>query len=329
MIDHIAIVGLGSIGRRHLRLVRKLLPNAKVVAVRTNNSNRIEEEKIADEIFYTLEEAIESGIDAAIISTPATYHINQLNMLIEADIHVLVEKPLSDSIENFDKLLDANRLRQTVILVGYCLRYDPAALKFRDMLISNKTGEILHANIDCGSYLPKWRPGQDYRHSVSARAELGGGVLLELSHELDYSQWFFGKIENVFARLRNSDTLDVDVEDSAEILLDSSMGFTICIHLDFNSTSIRRKCIVRGTNGDLVWDVISNVLVLDLKDEPMQEIKFEHDRDFIYTEQLKHFFNCIENGQLPRVSLEDGIKTLRLIEAARISNGKGHLVTVG
>ena len=329
MIDHIAIVGLGSIGRRHLRLVRKLLPKAKVVVVRTNNSNRIEEEKFADKIVYSLEEAIESGIQAAIISSPATYHINQLNNLIEAGIHVLVEKPLSNSLENLDKLFDVNRHHYTVILVGYCLRYDPAALKFREILLSNIIGEILHVNIDCGSYLPEWRPDQDYRHSVSAQAALGGGVLLELSHELDYSQWFFGKIEHVFAKLRNSGTLDVDVEDSAELFLESSMGFTICVHLDFNSKNTRRKCVVRGTKGDLTWDAVSNILILITEDEPIREMKFDHDRNYIYIEQLKHFINCIENKQLPKVSLDDGIKTLRLIEAARISSEEEHWVTVG
>jgi predicted dehydrogenase len=328
MIEKIAVVGLGSIGRRHLRLVRDLLPQTKIVVVRTRNNEKINDEKNADETYNNLEDAIAAGIEAAVISTPSTYHIDQLILLVKAGIHVLVEKPLSNSIENFDKLTDVNLRSRVIILVGYCLRYDQAAMKFKEMIAEKKAGEILHVNIDSGSFLPDWRPGQDYRQSVSANSNLGGGVLLELSHELDYSQWFFGEIDQVFAKLSISGAIDVDVEDSAEIILISNKGFVINIHLDFNSKSTRRKCNVRCTEGDLSWDAVSKTMVWLKNDGSIETSNYETDRDHIYREQLIHFIDCIENDKPPRVSLAEGIRTLHLVEAARQSNEKGQWVSI-
>ena len=96
-------------------------------------------------------------------------------------------------------------------------------------------GEIISLEAHVGSYLPDWRPQKDYKESVSARAELGGGVLLELSHELDYIRWFFGGIDSVIAVLKNSNILGLDVEDGADLILKSSKGLHISLHLDFNS----------------------------------------------------------------------------------------------
>mgnify|MGYP000069495627 CR=1 FL=1 len=105
LIEQIAIVGLGSIGRRHLRLVRELRPGIKIIAVRSGGGEEVPEEKIADEIVYTMEDAIDTGIQAAVIATPAVYHIQQAIQLMEAGIHVLVEKPLSHNMGNVDDLL--------------------------------------------------------------------------------------------------------------------------------------------------------------------------------------------------------------------------------
>ena len=106
-----------------------------------------------------------------------------------------------------------------------------------EMINSKKIGKILHVQVDCGSYLPEWRKGQDYRKSVSAKTKLGGGVLLELSHELEYIRWFFGDMKSVYANIQNSETLDIDVEDSVDMIFESDKGFSVSVHLDYNSIS--------------------------------------------------------------------------------------------
>jgi len=328
LIEHIAIVGLGSIGRRHLRLVREFRPGIKITAVRSGGGEEVPEEKIADKIVYTMEDAIDAGIQATVIATPAIYHIRQATKLIEANIHVLVEKPLSHNMTDVDNFLEISKNSDVVGLVGYCLRYDPAAKQFKKLLNSKKIGQILCVDVDCGSYLPDWRPNQDYRQSVSARKKLGGGVLLELSHELDYIRWFFGCIDSVSAVLQNSGTLGIDVEDNADLILKTVEGLSISVHLDFMSRNIRRTCIVKTSNGDLIWDATSKKVIWRRANSPEEVESFNYDKDEIYRQQLRHFFNCIEHAQTPTVTFEGGAAVLQMVEAAKKSNVMGKQVAL-
>ena len=327
LINRILVVGLGSIGKRHLRLARELMPDADIRVLRHQECATNPE--YADGCFSSLEKALVFDPQLAVVANPATLHMQVALPLARAGVHLLIEKPLSQSFENIDKLLNCENKQGYVGLVGYCLRYDPVALKFKQKLRDEKIGKILHVQVDCGSYLPDWRQGQDYRQSASANKKLGGGVLLELSHEIDYIRWFFGDLDDVFAKLVNSGTLDIDVEDSAEMLFSSSQGFSISAHLDFNSRTNRRNCKVRGTEGDLIWDAVSQKVAWIPTGETNEVETFQHQRDFIYREQLKHFLDCIENGQSPRVTFKDGAATLRIVEAVRESNASGKKVILG
>ena len=135
MINHIAIVGLGSIGRRQLRLVREFRPGIKITVVRSGEGKTVSEEKFANEIVYTLEDAIKSGIQAAVIATPVVFHLGPVTELIRAGVHFLVEKPLSDSMEGVNKLVENWKKSRVVVLLGYCMRHNPAAKQFKKMII--------------------------------------------------------------------------------------------------------------------------------------------------------------------------------------------------
>ena len=327
MINNIGIIGLGSIGRRHLRLVKELRPELNIIAVRSGKGKK-EEETLLNAVVYSLEEAIDYGIEAAIIATPAIYHIQQAIDLMEKGVHVLIEKPLSHSLDNMTELLKVNKKTKTVALLGYCLRYNFGALQFNNILKNKIIGQILHVQVDCGSYLPAWRKGQDYWESVSAKAELGGGVLLELSHELDYIRWFFGEMKNVSANIQNSGTLGIDVEDSVDMIFESEQGFPVSVHLDFNSRNIRRKCIARCSKGDLIWNVIANKVLWQPADGLEEVETYENDRNYVYKEQLKHFFDCIENKKRPLVSINNGVAVLRMVESAIKSHQTGKRIVL-
>ena len=328
MINKIGIIGLGSIGQRHLRLAKELQPKLNIIAVRSGLGKKVEEEKLLNAVVHSLEEAIDYGIEAAIIATPAVHHVQQAIELMEKGVHVLIEKPLSHSLNNINELLKAQKKSKVVGLVGYCLRYNLGALKFNELLNNNKIGQILHVQVDCGSYLPDWRQGKDYRKSVSAISELGGGVLLELSHELDYIRWFFGDMKNVYANIHKSNTLDITVEDFVDMIFISNQGFPVSLHLDFNSQSIRRNCIARCSGGDLVWDAVHNKVIWRPIAGPEEVKAYENERDYIYMDQLKHFFDCIENNKSPLVSLFDGAAVLSLIKSAKKSNKTGRKVAL-
>ena len=328
MIKQIAIIGLGSIGCRHLRLVRELRPELNIIACRSDKGIKVEEEKLLNAVVHSLDEAIDYGIEAAIIATPSVFHIQQAIELVKRGIHLLIEKPLSHSLDNMNEFLKANKKTKSVVLVGYCLRYNSGALQFNNILKNKDIGQILHVQVDCGSYLPDWRKVQHYSESVSAKAELGGGVLLELSHELDYIRWFFGEMKSVYAKIQNSGTLDINVEDSVDMIFSSEQGYSVSVHLDFNSRYIRRKCIARCANGDLTWDAIANKVIW-IPANGFEELEtYKNDRDYIYREQLKHFFDCIENKKRPLVSLDDGVIVLNMIESAKKSHKIGKKVAI-
>ena len=319
---------MGSIGRRHLRLVKELRPELNVIAVRSGIGKKVEEEKLVNVVLHSLVKAMDYGIEAAIIATPAVYHIQQAIELMNRGIHLLIEKPLSHSLDGVNKLLSIQKRSNSIGLLGYCFHYSSAAQKFKKMINSKKIGKILNVQVDCGSYLPDWRKDQDYRQSVSAKSDLGGGVLLELSHELDYIRWFFGEMKSVFANIQNSGTLDIDTEDSVDIIFHSDKGFPVSVHLDFNSRITRRECIARCSNGDLIWDIIENKVVWRPADGFEEAEMYQDDRNYVYKEQLIHFFNCIEKGKLPAVSIHDGVSVLNMIESIKKSHKIGKKVAI-
>jgi hypothetical protein len=328
MIEHIAIIGLGNIGQRHLRLARKFRPKLEITVVRSGVGQEIPEEKIADKVVNTIEDALARGIQAAVIATPAVLHLDQATILLRAGVHVLVEKPLSNSMAGVSELMKLQKESGLVGLLGYCLRYDPSAKQFTKMLKNNVVGQILHVHVDCGSYLPNWRPNKDYRHTVSAKKELGGGVLLELSHELDYACWFFGPFNTVTAVLHNTGTLGLGVEDSADFILKSIEDLPVSIHIDFSSHAVRRCCVAQCTGGVLAWNAVQKTVTWQPTDGPKQIERFSQDSDEIYTLQLQHFFECIENNEKPAVPLEAGAAVLRMVEAARESSANGQTIVL-
>ena len=319
---------MGSVGRRHLRILKEIRPEIKITVVRSGKGSGCPEEKLADKVIFSLFKAIESGIQAAIISSPTSKHIKQANKLAEAGIHLLIEKPLSHSGYGINDLIYLVKKNKIVALIGYVMRHDKAAKKFKDYIDSKLLGELIHVNIECGSYLPDWRPDQNYKTTVSVSEELGGGVLLELSHELDYMRWFFGEMTHVYAQLNNTGILDINVEESADLIFTSEAGYSISVHLDFNRRYVSRKCIIQGANGELIWDAIARKVSWRLIGNNTGEDLFKFQRDDIFKWQLEHFLDCIKNGNKPIVTAKDAGKTVKLIEAAKKSYKVGKRVAL-
>ena len=172
-IQHIAVVGLGSIGRRHVRNLKRLRPELEITLVRSGQGPVWPEEQLAERIVKTSAEAIAVGAQAAIISSPAPFHVPQAQEWLKEGRPLLIEKPLSYDTTGITDLKALAEAQNIPVLVGYVLRYDLAAQHFYHWLKSKEIGELLHVCIECGSYLPDWRPEQDYRKSASASMALG------------------------------------------------------------------------------------------------------------------------------------------------------------
>jgi len=328
MLNCLAIVGLGSIGRRHLRLISEIRPDIKIIVVRSGHGSACDEEKMAVKITDSIGDAIKEGIQAAIISSPATLHLKQSLELAKNGIHLLIEKPISHTSDRVKELLKIVNENRITTMVGYVLRYDLGAIKFKNWLDNKIKGKILHARIECGSYLPDWRLDQNYRKTVSALPELGGGVLLELSHELDYLHWFFGNPVDVQAQIRNSGTLDINVEDQADLLITSKQGYPITVQIDFNRRHIERKCKVLTTEGELIWDAVNKNVTWKGVNKEQSKYEYNNERNSIYRKQLEVFFDCIENDNDPIVTVKDGINVISLIDAVRNASEKGIRVSL-
>lgn len=322
-VESLALIGLGSIGRRHLRILRKIYPALKIILVRSGKGKDWPELELVDRVVYSLQDVIDAGVQAAIIASPATLHVQQAISLAQAGIHLLIEKPLSHKLQGVDNLLETVTKNDVVGLVGYVLRYDPASNAFKEKLGAGQFGQLLHVRVEASSYLPDWRPEQDYRQSTSSSVELGGGVLLELSHELDYIRWFFGEMNSVVARLHNSHYLQVDVEDCVDMILEDSQGVPISLHLDFHQRNPVRRCVVAGSEGTAVWDLIEDQIIWHPAYGEKEVEQFNSKRDDLFQNQLQHFFSCVEEGDQPRVTLKDGLQALKLVEAARLANETG------
>jgi predicted dehydrogenase len=323
ILSRLAIIGLGSIGRRHLRLVSEIRPDIKIIVVRSGHGSECKEEKIASKIVHSIGEAIEYGIQAAIIASPAILHLEQSLELAKNGVHLLIEKPISHTSDKVTELLKVVNNSSITAMVGYVLRYDPGAIKFKDWMGDKMKGKILHVRIECGSYLPDWRPDQDYRKTVSALSELGGGALLELSHELDYLHWFFGKPKDVQAKIRNSNTLDINVEDQADLLITSAQGYPVVVQIDFNRRYVERRCKILTTEGELIWDAVDKNVIWNEANKKQLKYEYNNERNSIYYKQLEVFFDCIENRNDPVVTVKDGVNVIVLIDAARAASEKG------
>ena len=325
-VNHIAIIGLGSIGRRYVRLIKTNYPNTEVTIVRSGKGLSYPEEALADRILKSINDLKGLGVKAAIVSSPATQHLKQGLALVNYGIHTLIEKPLSHSSFGVSKLIKTISSKKVVLSVGYVLRYDPVLNKIKYYVDNGLIGKITYVKIDCGSFLPDWRPGQNYKKTVSASKNLGGGVLLELSHELDYLRWLFGDVSSVYANLPKTGILGVEVEESADLIIETVKGFTVSVHLDFNRKLSSRNCTVYGANGEMSLDLIKRKISLNISGEDKKVESFNYERDDLFLSQIEHFFDCVENNKPPKVDVEDAFETTRLIDASKKSNETGRRI---
>lgn len=333
MIDRILIVGLGSIGKRHLRLARELLPDADIRVLRRQEGVSIPEN--SNGCFSSLESAIAFAPQLAVIASPATFHMDAAQPLARASVHLLVEKPLSAALDGVTQLLETCREQKTVLMTGYNLRFLPSLQRFRDLLNAHAIGRVLSVRCEIGQYLPSWRPEADYRQGVSARRELGGGALLELSHELDYLRWIFGEVNWVKATLSQQSSLEIDVEDTAHLILgfiSAADGHQVIgtVNMDFIRHDTVRLCTAIGEKGSLRWNGVTGVVEqFELGAKDWRELfRHQHQRDDSYLAEWQHFLRCINEQAPPLIAGEDGLAVLQIIEAARQASESGRQVQV-
>jgi len=321
------VVGCGSIGKRHLGNLRSL-GAGKLIAVDPDSSRRQEAVSLFDlEAYASLESALEQMPHAALICTPNSLHLQGAMAAAESGCHLFIEKPLSHSMQGVEDLILEVEKRGLVTLIGSNFKFHPSFSKMKEVIDSGILGRIHSARCQFGQYLPDWHPWEDYRNSYSARSDLGGGILLD-SHEFDYMQWFLGQMEDVFCLASKLSNLEIDTEDTAEVLLKFKNGTIAGIHLDYTQRAYQRNYEFFGENGTLKWDFSDRRVCLYLANENKWEI-FEEPRNYdfneMYKAEMKHFIDAVMNGKKTITDIYAGWNILQAILAAKKSAMQGCL----
>ncbi len=183
------------------------------------------------------------------------------------------------------------------------------------VLSSGTLGTLYFARIEAGQFLPLWRKGRDYRDSYSASSERGGGVALDLSHELDYMRYLFGNPASWKVMKSRAGCLEIDAEDTFEGIYLYDNGFICSTHMDCLQANARRYLRVEGSKGHLECDFVGKTLTVDTDSgRHMINEKALFDIDRTYIDELERFLDAIENASAPEVSIDDGSEVLRLVK---------------
>jgi predicted dehydrogenase len=314
----ILMVGLGSIGRRHLRNLRALGEHS-IICYRSGRGSLCEKDFVGVVNEEDLKRALRHQPDIAVISNPTAIHMETAIECARSGCHLFIEKPLSSSLEGCDELMSIVRENQIITMIGCQFRFHPLLSSLKNQLDNGKIGRVAGARAEWGEYLPDWHPWEDYRQSYSARRDLGGGVTLTLIHPFDYLYWFFGPVIQTKAMSSKIPSLRTDVEDDyAEITLRHRSGAISQIHIDYLQKPPVHTLMVWGEKGRAMWNYHAGSLVWvdPTGAESREAVPRGFERNDLFLKELKHFLDCVDGCRDTRIPLEDGIEVLKIASEA-------------
>ena len=300
----IAFIGLGSIARKHIAALKQLDKTAIIFAVR-HQETPSEKEGINTITFSALSTL---DLDAIIITNPSVYHTQNILDLVHLRIPIMVEKPLCISNGQRKKLQQLNTQDLPIIYTACNLRFHPL-IQYLKAYLNENTLTIFEVNAYCGSYLPSWRPDSDYRSSYSAQEAMGGGVHLDLMHELDYLHFLFGKPKAVEKVHKKYSTLDLDSVDYAHYWLDFK-DFSATITLNYFRRDSKRTLEIVTDQGTIELDFISGTITLLAQKEILYEVG-SNAMEQSYINQINYFLSLINHKEKPMNTL---IESLDIIQ---------------
>lgn len=303
----VGVVGFGSIGKRHVENLIKLgVQNITLLRSGScdTNSNFLETSDFA--------EFISRSFDFILISNPTALHYKYLLEFLIRDLNILCEKPLVSNIEDAKSLNNLLSNYRGISGTALNMRFHPVVLKFREILEEGTCGKVLHARLFVGQYLPDWRPKINYSESYSAIRELGGGVTLDLVHEIDLALFIFGTPVNGFESISGKfSDLMINTEDITEIIYKSSNGSLISIHLDYLFRGYKRTIEVICERCNIYCDLFKNeIFISDEKGNKKEVHSFDNfNRNDMYNDLIKSYLKDImfKNNFTP--NLKEGLKS--------------------
>ncbi len=283
----ILVIGYGSIGKRHVNNLLSLGFSCVYVLSRqkiSNADNRIT-------FIRNLETIKSKSVYATIICSATSEHILDTIKAIGLNSHILIEKPITNSISDLDKLKVLTRSYKKIIRTGYMLRYHPAIIQIKNIIKDRRYGEVLYCTTYWSEYLPNWHPFEDYALSYAARKDLGGGVALTLSHDIDLVSWLFDfKILSTKSIKSHGRNINVDVETGFDVLYAFEGGFHAHTHLDFNSKFAKRVINVVFESATIEFDYLKSTFFIKCINEERCFQYSDFNRNNLFIDELVDFF---------------------------------------
>ena len=326
----ILVIGCGSIGKRHIRNL-KSLGYEDIIAydIKKERLKEVEEYKV--KTFENRDEAFNQKIDAVLVCTPSSLHLQPALSAVKNGCHVFIEKPISHTLEGLNELISIAEEKRLVTMVGFNLRFEKGLSTVKKLLDEKAVGKVATAICIAGQYLPDHHPWEDYRRGYAANRSLGGGVILDGIHELDYISWFLGDIKEVFCFADKLSGLEMDTEDTAAYLLRFENNAIGVIQMDYVKRTYERTCEIIGEEGIIKWDFKEHTVKLfsaKTKEwETIQDDK-EYDINKMYVDEIKYFIDCINGKGSPPVDAVSGKKILEVALAAKESSDTKKVMTL-
>tara|TARA_B100001175_G_C19513872_1_gene645797 strand:+ start:640 stop:1551 length:912 start_codon:yes stop_codon:yes gene_type:complete len=300
----ILIIGLGSIAKKHIEILKNLNQSFIFYALRSKKDS-VKHKGVLN--IYSFSEIKNHSFYFAIISSPSFLHKEHLIKIVELNIPILIEKPLCISKKQLNEIEKIKT--SSIIYLGYNLRFHPLIIFMKEYLKKN-TPKVLEINAYCGSYLPSWRKS-NHKSNYSSYKKQGGGVFLDLSHEMDYIFYLFETPKKINKKLKKVTDITHDTEDFAHIYMNYKKFF-VSIVLNYYRRDKKRTLEIVTDKNTLMVDFIKG----NIKDLLSNTILYRSKEDLMllsYENQIKYWLTCIEKNNVPTNSLEEAIINSKLI----------------
>jgi predicted dehydrogenase len=317
-----AVVGCGSIGKRHIGNLHAL-GIRDVIGVDTVEVRRQEVERtLGISALSSLEDCWAWKPDVAVIAVPTSLHVPIAVQAAQYGCHLFVEKPLSNRLDTVSALLKLVEEKRLTTLVGCNMRFHPGLMRVKTLVENGAVGRVISARVEVGQYLPDWHPSEDYRQGYSAQAALGGGVILDAIHEIDYARWILGDVSSVACFAAKLSDLEIDTEDTAAILLRFASGAIGEIHLDYVQRAYSRTCHLIGDAGTVRWDYTAgDVLWYSARTRTWETLRnpIGWQPNQMYLDEMCHFLRCLSGLERSTLDVFEAARVLEVAIAAKTS----------
>ena len=325
------IIGSGSIGQRHIKNLRKIgIDNIVALRSKKGHFKKLPEALKVVEV-DNWEEAIASNPDVAIISNPSSLHIETARKIVDHVKGVFIEKPLSDSTNECQQLIDILNEKKVVSFIGHNMMFHPIVENIIKFYNENDIGEVVNIQCQVGQWLPDWHPYENYKNAYYARKDLGGGVALTLIHEIHLALELAGLPVSVVGEVSKYNKLDLEVDVCSDLMIKHKTGAVSQIHLDYIQQPSHRSGLITFEMGWLSYDFTRIELIGQKKGDDAHVVWSDKNYDYnkAYIDQMIEFVRFVEEGRLKhKYDAESSVESLKVVESLLESNNSGKKVSI-